>query len=166
MKQEYFDGQDYFKNLAEKNKIVQRDSYKVGTCSGASGVEEVINNFRKVANFILVDDTTNGNVFVNRAGGAFNRRTFTVFIIKHYKNMDMVDYEQKMTEVRQLYMQFLSRILRDAQQLQLKDIYVDTNNIYYREPGPFAFNGAAGVYFMLSIDEPTDLIYDDEQWTE
>ncbi|MBR2253355.1 MAG: hypothetical protein IJ895_02930 [Prevotella sp.] len=78
MKQEYFDGQAYFKNLAEKNKIVQRDSYKVGTCSGASGVEEVINNFRKVANFILIDDTTNGNVFVNRAGGAFNRRTFTV----------------------------------------------------------------------------------------
>lgn len=166
MKQEYFDGQAYFRNLAEKNKIVLRDEYKIGTCSGPSGVEQVLGSFRKTANFVLIDDTTNGNVNANRAGGAFNSRTFTVFIIKHYKSDDMQDYESKLSEVRMLYLQFLSRILRDAQSLALKDVYLKTDNIYYREPGPFAFNGAAGVYFMLTIDEPTDLIYEDEQWTD
>lgn len=78
----------------------------------------------------------------------------------------MQDYEKKMTEVRHLYMQFLSRILRDAQDLQLSDVYVRTDSIYYREPGPNGFNGSAGVYFMLTIDEPTDLIYDAEQWSD
>lgn len=163
---QYFDGIGYLQGIAGANKTVQQDGYKVGLCSGAAGVEDVMNSFRKTANFLLVDNTTNGRMSVNNAGGVFNRRTFTVFIIKHYRGGDMQDYESKMSEVRLLYLQLLSRILRDRVDLELKNVYVRPNEIYYREPGPYGFNGAAGVYFTFPIDEPTDLIYDDEQWTD
>lgn len=166
MKSEYFDGQKYFTDLANANKQVASDGYRVGQCSGVGGVEEVINNFRKTANFVLVDSTTNGTMLQNRAGGIFNRRTFTIFIIKHYKSGDMQDYEAKMKEVRELYLQFLSRMLHDSVGLALREVYVRMGEVYYREPGPYAFNGGAGVFFTFPIDEPTDIIYDNEQWND
>jgi hypothetical protein len=167
MKAEYFDGIGYLQGIANVNKVVKNDRYKVGLCSGAAGVEDVIGNFRSAPHFFLVDNTTNGRMVVNNAGGVFNRRTFTVFIIKHYRGGDMQDYESKMSEVRLLYLQILSRLLRDRVSLELKDVYLRTDDIYYREPGPYGFNGSgAGMYFTFPIDEPTDLIYDNEQWTD
>ena len=159
-----FDGIGYLKGIATACKACQ--GYKVDECSGPMGVEGAMHGFRKSDAFVLVDDTTTGSVSMNRAGGAFDRRIFTVFLLKKHKFDDMGDYEEKMKELRSIYRLFLSRIVRDRSELELRDVYVQASQINYHEPGPQWFNGVASIYFMLSIDEPIDLSYDDEQWSD
>lgn len=159
-----FDGISYFKAMALRNKACA--GYTVTECSGPMGVEGMMYSFRKSDSFVMVDDTTVGSVAVNRAGGAFDRRTYTVFLIRQHTADDMADYEEKMQELRSIYRQLLSRMLRDRAGLALEDVYLQTGNVTYKEPGPMGFNGSASIYFMVSIDEPLDLTYDEEQWSD
>lgn len=160
-----FDGIEYFKRIASENKRCIEEGYCITTCSGPSGIEGVMENFRRASRFVLIDDTTSGSVKPNRAGGFFNRRTFTVFIMSRHERGSMESYEREMSECRELYLSLLSRVVRDAQHFrELDDVYIALDSIYYREPGPYAANGAAGLYFMLPIDEPVDLRYNEEEW--
>lgn len=159
-----FDGIGYFKRIAKACKACR--DYVTTECSGPMGVEGMMQNFRKAHSFVMVDDTTVGSTTMNRAGGAFDRRTYTVFLVKQHTGDDMEDYERKMQELRSIYRLFLSRMVRDRYDLDLQEVYLQTQSILYKEPGPMGFNGAAAIYFMVSIDEPVDLEYDDEQWSD
>lgn len=159
-----FDGIGYFKQIAQKCRACT--GYTVTECSGPMGVEGVMQNFRKSSSFVMVDDTTVGSTTMNKAGGAFDRRTYTVFLIKQHTRDSMDDYEACMEELRGIYRLFLSRMVRDRSELDLHDVYLLTHSIYYKEPGPMGFNGAAAIYFMVSIDEPVDLEYDAQQWSD
>ena len=58
---------DYFTSLAEKNKLCRDHDFKVLACSGPESIEGLIGEFRKTANFVLVDDTTDNNVHSGKA---------------------------------------------------------------------------------------------------
>jgi hypothetical protein len=43
-------------------------------------------------------------------------------------------------------------------------IYLNTNRIPSREIGKYFMNGCTGLYFMVDIQEPTELIYNKDEW--
>lgn len=60
--------------------------------------------------------------------------------------------------------QLLSKLIVDAEDLENELVYLDTANVMCRELGQYFLNGCTGLYFMIDISEPVDLVYASEEW--
>lgn len=160
-----FDAISYFKDLAKKNKLAKVNGFYPCSCSGINSLEEVLAKFKKESAFVSVDDTNDG-VTERRSGGFFKKRTFTVFIMKRYSFGDMKSRQNSMSICRQLFRQVHSRMLVDRESMGDKLIYMNTDNVYSRELGEYFINGCTGVYFMVEVAEPINLMYDADEWDE
>lgn len=56
--------------------------------------------------------------------------------------------------------------MRDSQLLQENLTYLNADDIRSNEIGGTFLNGCTGLYFQLSVDEPTELCYNPEEWTD
>ena len=83
-----FNAIDYLKKIASANSLAKANEFFIGECSGIEGLEPLMQNYRKEANYIMVDDTVDGSMISNRVGW-YNRRTYTVFIFAMYREDDM-----------------------------------------------------------------------------
>ena len=89
---------------------------------------------------------------------------FTVFLLARYDTRSKDDYRAKLSLCRELFRQMHSRFIVDASWLQSDLCYLAVDEIRSRELGGQFLNGCTGLYFMLAIDEPTDLQYNSEEW--
>lgn len=162
-----FDGIKYLQELGDKNRFMQDNGWHIGTVNMQRGIEPIMEEFRRKECFFLVDDAPMGGITMNRAGGFFDSRTYVGhFVIRlGGRTQGLEVYEQKMNVNRELFRQFLERIIYDSAELRdLHQVYVQTDRIYYREPGKAAYGGSAGLYFQLTIAEPKNLIYRQGNW--
>lgn len=161
-----FDGEQYFKAMAEKNKVCKEYDFKIGSCTGPESLQTVIAEFRDRGYFVLVDDTNDGRMFSNKVG-RFMKRVYTVFILAQYEWDDLRERREKLELCRRIYRQFISRVLKDRRKYDDEGrTFLDLDNMYYRELGRYAMNGVTGLYFMMENDEPTDLIYSADEWED
>jgi hypothetical protein len=65
---------------------------------------------------------------------------------------------------RELFRQFHSRFIVDEHRLQSELTYMAVDEIRCRELGGQFLNGCTGLYFMVALDEPTDLQYNQHEW--
>ena len=160
-----FDAIGYFKKLCLANKLAVTYEFHPCTCSGIHSLQEVLQEFRYHSAFFAVDDTNDG-VTEKRSGGYFKKRTFTVFLLKSYRIDDMDDRQKSLDVCRQLFRQIHSRLIRDKENLDNELVYLDTEKILSRELGRYFINGCTGLYFMAEVSEPTNLCYNEQEWTE
>lgn len=162
---EQFDALKYFEEIAGKNKLVKKHEFYIGYCSGPGGLREIMNEYREVANFILIDDTTSGNTFSNKVGW-FERNVYCVNIIAGYEHGNAHDYNSKLRLCRKIFRQLLSRLIYDKERYEFGSaiMYLNTQAIYSNEFGRYSFNGATGLFFQIQNDEPTCLCYKPEDW--
>lgn len=167
MENSQFDALEYFAELGKKNKLAKKNNFVVDFCSGPGALEPAMANYRTAQNFIFIDDTTSGNTFSNKSGW-FDRNVYCVHILAGYKYGDDVSYKQALRMCRRLFRQFLSRIIKDKESYKFDTqlSYLNTSNIYSNEYGRYSFNGATGLFFQIQNDEPTDLVYNDDDWEE
>lgn len=160
-----FNALAYFKNLAERNKLAKAHNFKPCYCAGIEGINDVIQEFRKTSNFIMIDDTTSQNTY-SKGVGFFDRNVYTVFILAAYKYDDMADREEKLRLCRRIFRQIHSKMLYDKENLTYGDSmeYMDINSIYSKEMPRYSMNGVTGLYFLVNNDEPVDLTYNNEEW--
>ena len=160
-----FNALEYFKSIAEKNKLAKEHGFKACYCSGPEGINDVMQEFRKVANFIMIDDTTSQNTY-SKGVTFFDRNVYTVFILAAYVFDDMADREDKLRLCRRIFRQIHSRLIYDKEQLVFGDNleYMDLNSIYSKELPRYSMNGVTGLYFMVNNDEPVDLTYNTDEW--
>ena len=163
---ENFDPLDYFKHLAETNRMCRENGFKPVFCSGPENLEGVMAEYRDTANFVIIDDTTDNNVHFNKPGW-FRKTVYTVWIVAAYDYNDMEQRKERMNLCREIYRQFLSRALRDRSSMRYGEAmyYFGTSNVYYKELGRYSLNGATGLYFMIENDIPEDLTYKNEEWS-
>lgn len=167
--EEIFDGIQYLKELGERNSFMQENDWHVGTINMQRGIEPILDEFRRKESFYLVDDAPMGGIEMNQAGGFFDVRTYVAHFVTRTggRTEGLAVYEQKMKVIRELYKQFLERIIHDAARLlEQHQVYIQTRRINYREPGKAAYAGAAGLYFQLTIAQPKNLVYRQENWIE
>ncbi len=162
-----FDALQYFKMLAETNKLAKKENFFPGFCSGPDGIEEVMQQFRKQSNFILIDDTTSQNTY-SRGVTFFDKQVYTVIIVAAYKFDDMADREEKLNLCRRIFRQFHSRMIHDKENMVYGDRFewLDVNSIYSKELPRYSLNGVTGLYFMVNNDEPVDLTFSEDEWDE
>ena len=165
MERTEFDPIDYFLQITGKNKLCTKNKFKPVRCSGAENIPALLDDYRKIANFIVVDDTTDGVVFGTHPGYQ-NRTVISVWILAHYDFNDNEEREDKLQFCRRIFKQFLSRMLVDFRNEKLTNgvIFFDSDNIHYKELGRYSLNGVTGLYFTVNIDKPTDLTYDETEW--
>ncbi len=159
----FFNFPAYLKTLTEENRLAATCGFRPSVCSGVQHIEGLLQEFQRTANFVCTSDICEEST-LQRGGGWFKRRVFTVFILMRYRFGDTADQAAKMATVRELFRQFQSRILRDSQDLENNFVYVNTADIRSRELGGSFLSGCTGLYFMLSMDEPTDLCFRRDEW--
>lgn len=167
MDKEQFNALEYFTELGKKNKLARRKGFVVDYCSGMGALVPMMQNYRDAENFIFIDDTTSGNTFSNKVGW-FDRNVYCVYILAGYDYNNAESYNEALKLCRRIFRQFLSRVIKDKERYKYGDrlMYLNTRNVYSQEFGRYSFNGCTGLFFQLQNDEPTDLIYDDDDWEE
>lgn len=162
-----FNAYDYFKKLADTNKLAQANNFKACFCSGPEGINDVMQEFRKYANFIMIDDTTSQNTY-SKGVTFFDKNVYTVFILASYTFDDMRDREEKLNLCRRIFRQMHSRLIHDKNTMEYGDSleYLDVSSIYSKELPRYSMNGVTGLYFMINNDEPVDLTFNEDEWQE
>lgn len=158
-----FNSYSYFEGLCRENLLAKKHDFQFCRCAGLNGLQEAIDKFQTAGAFFCIDDTTDGTTF-ERNGGYFQRRVFTVFLLKNYLYDDMEDRMSSLTVCRTLYAQLYSRMLVDSDRLTNDLIYLNTDRVHFREIENYFLNGCTGLYFMIDVDEPLNLAYDETEW--
>ena len=159
-----FDALHYFEQLAQKNRLCQEHGFKPVFCSGPESIEGIMQEFQKTANFIMIDDTTDQNLY-SEGVSYFKRRVYTVFVLASYKWDDMEDREQKLNLCREIFSQFVRRMIWDKEHREDEDddiTFLNVEKIYSKEFGRYTMSGVTGLYFMVENDEPESMEYEDE----
>lgn len=160
-----FDAFSYFRDLTHQNKLTTELGFTSTTCSGPLSFEGMLQNMAKSKNFVVIDDTNEGNVAINGDGSYRKVMTYTVWILMRYKQFDMNDRQEKLNTCRKIFRQFLSKIIIDKYEWQQKFYtYTLSDQIDSREIGAYFINGLTGVEFHLDVSEPLDLQYNNAEW--
>ena len=161
-----FDALHYFEQLAKQNKLCVAEGFKPVFCSGPDSIEGIMQQFQKTANFVCIDDTTDQNLY-SEGVSYFKRRVYTVFVLATYRWDDMDDREEKLNLCREVFKQFVKRMIWDRTQREDDETaFLNVEKIYSKEFGRYTMNGVTGLYFMVENDEPASMEYEDEQQLE
>ncbi|MDR2913431.1 MAG: hypothetical protein LBV74_01115 [Tannerella sp.] len=161
-----FNSYDYFAEICAKNKLTVAGNYKFCRVTGLGNLEEVIQNFKREQAYFCIDDTNDGTTFQGAGGGYFERRMYIVYIMKKYPLNDMQAQHAALEECRRIYRSVCSKLVFDRSRLLNSQIYLNTDRIPYYEMEGYAISGVTGLYTMISIDEPVNLCYNANDWTE
>lgn len=153
----------YIADLTSQNRLTREKSFIHTTCSGINYLEGMLEQYQSAANIICTSDVCSESTF-QQSGGWFKRRVYTIFILMRYDYNDMTDYNDKISTCREILRQYQSRILRDSEALATRLLYIHTDDMRANELGSTFLNGCTGLYFMLSMDEPTTLQYNPDEW--
>lgn len=159
-----FDAMTYFSNLCRQNKLTAELGFVPTACSGPGSFEGLLAGMMKSKNFVLIDDTNDGNVAINGDGAFFKAVTYTVWILMRYKLGDMNDRQEKLNTCRRIFRQFLSRMVIDKMQWQSNFTYLLSDQVDTRELGAYFINGLTGVEFHIDVREPLNLEYNYAEW--
>lgn len=155
-----FDPITYFKNLTATNRVT-KDKYLFTQISGINELEGIIANRKRHNYFVAVDDSEDGSTIQGSGRGYFERRPNTVFICG-YAGDDQDLRNQLLIELRGIYRAFLTKIIKDKRDNPL--LFFDTGRIpFYEIPSSFA-DGIVGIYFILTVDNQINLVYDEAAW--
>lgn len=160
-----FDAYNYFEDLCKKNKITSSGGYKFCRVTGLSNMEEVITNFRKEKAYFCVDDTAEGTN-IKKGGSYWDRRSYTVFLLKKFPLNEMDKQHSALKECRTVHKQILKKLIKDRARLENEMTYLQIDHVPYHEIPEYFISGCTGLYFIITVDIPIDLCYDPDEWTE
>ena len=162
-----FDPISYFRSLAQSNKICKNYNFVFDLCSDPDSLQGLISNYKTSSNFVFASDTVDSNTH-SQGVGFFDRQVYTVWILAAYRYDDMEDRKVKLEQCRTVYQQFLSRLIKDKEEMTYDDAleFLDLDKVYKHELGRYSMSGVTGLYFMINSDEPLDLQFDETEWEQ
>lgn len=156
-----WDASTFFRKLTETNKLTTTAGYRFAEVSGLSGLEDYIEQVQTALAAICVSDTSPGYTEINNT--PHTRRVKTVFLMKRHALGDMEARQAAMDEMREIFRQFMSVLLKERTRIQEGIIYLDPR-VQFTEIEPFFALGAACAYFQISVDTYTYLVYNENEW--
>lgn len=161
-----FDFHTYLRRLTRANLSARAGGYVAASCSGIESLQGVVDELQSAEGLVLSDDTATGQTVREGGGGWFCRRTFTVFLLRRHTFQDEGARRAAMDEVREIARQFQSRFLKDRDALAAALVFLRVEQMPLTEiPGYFA-HGCAGLYFMVTVEEPVSLVYNAAEWDD
>ncbi len=151
----------FFEQLSQTNKLASEEHFDFCRVSGLEGFEEAISTMQATANFVCVSDIADGYTELNNTPRT--RRIKTVFLAMRHAAEDMEARSQCMETMRELFRQFMSRLMLEKVRLEQNCIYLDPR-ITFNEIDRYFFSGCACAYFQIAVDVYTDLRYNQDEW--
>ncbi len=158
-----WDATTFFETLTNTNKLAQQEGFSFCRVSGLEGFEEAINTMQHTANFVCVSDIADGYTELNNTPRT--RRVKTIFLAMRHAAEDMDARNECMETMRELFRQFMSRLLPEKVKLEQNYIYLDTR-ISFSKIDRYFFSGAACAYFQVAVDVFTDLRFNEDEWED
>lgn len=162
----FFNSEKYFADLCASNRLAQDKNFKFCTCSGIQSLQGPLDRFRTANAFFCIDDTNDGALFQGKGGGWYKKRTFTVILMHRYSFGNEEARLAAIDVCRELFRQLMSKMIIDADDMKNELVYLHTENVLSRELGQYFLSGCTGLYFMIDVSEPVNLVYDHSQWIE
>jgi len=154
-----FDPVVYMKSLKLSLKLT-KDNYRFTTVSGVTALEDIITKDQKEKRFFAVDDSQDGKTFRGAGGGFFERRQYTVFVLRKVAFNDPSGRLSALEEAKTIYRKILARMIKDKNLIS----FIDLSEIPFYEVPPAFATGCSGIYFMFRVNNPIDLLYDGSDW--
>ena len=151
----------FFSELLANNKLAVAEGFSFCKVSGLEGFEEALHAMQQASAFCCVSDIADG--YTELYNTPRTRRIKTVFLAMRHAIDDMDARAGCMETMRELFRQFMSRLLPEKVRLEQNCIYLDPR-ITFNEIDRYFFNGAAGAYFQIAVDVFTDLRYNPDEW--
>lgn len=158
-----FDFHRYLSQITQQNRLARQHHFTFHTCTGINHLDSVIEAHARQKAFIVSDDICDQSTH-RRGAGYFKRRILTAYILMRTHPTDTKDQAKKLTTCREILRQIQSRLLHDSTQMARDGLIVDLSDIRSREIGGLFLADTTGLYFMIAVDEPTELVYHPEQW--
>ena len=158
-----WDAAKFFGELTATNKLARNEQFVFCRVSGLDGFEEAVNTMQTASAFVCVSDIADGYTELNNTPRT--RRIKTVFFAMRHAAEDMAARAECMETMRELFRQFMSRLLPEKVRLEQNCIYLDPR-ISFNEIDRYFFSGAAGAYFQIAVDVFTDLRYNADEWND
>lgn len=158
-----WDAATFFERLAATNRLAVEENFTFCKVSGLEGFEEAVEQMQSSNNFICVSDIADGYTDLNNTPRT--RRIKTVFFAMRHKAEDMEARTECMEIMRELFRQFMTRLILEKVKLEENCIYIDPR-ITFNEIDRYFFSGCAGAYFQIAVDIFTDLRHNPDDWNE
>lgn len=156
-----WDAAKFFEELTATNRLARQEGFTFCRVSGLDGFEEAVSEAQTQSAFVCVSDISDGYNELNNTPRT--RRVKTVFLAMRHAAEDMEARSGCMETMRELFRQFMSRLLPEKVRLEQNCIYLDPR-ISFNEIDRYFFNGAAGAYFQIAVDVFTDLRFNVDEW--
>ncbi len=156
-----WDAADFFRRLTESNKLAREKGFRFCLVSSLEGFEEALAGMQSTTAFVCVSDISSGSTDMNNA--PHTTRTKTVFFAVRHKLDDMRARMEAFELQRELFRQFMSKLILESTRLAEKRIYVD-QKIRFSEIDKYFFSGCACSFFNISVSTYTDLRVNDDEW--
>ena len=156
-----WDATAFFEQLTATNRLANRENFTFCRVSGLDGFEEALDNLQQSLAFICVSDIANGYTELNNTPRT--RRVKTIFMAMRHKIDDMRARNTCMDTMREVFRQFMSKLILEKTKLENHCIYLDPR-ISFNEIDRYFFSGCACAYFQIAVDVYTDLRLNPDEW--
>lgn len=153
----------FFESLCASNKLAQKEQFTFCQCSGLDGFEEAIAALQSATAICAVSDIADGYTELNNTPRT--RRVKTIFLAMRHAVEDMDARNACMETMRELFRQFMSRLMLEKVRIEQDCIYIDPR-ITFNEIDRYFFSGCACAYFQIGVDVFTDLRHNANEWTD
>ena len=150
----------FFRSLTEANILAREHNFIFCTVSGLQGLEQAL-QYTQGNNFVFLSDISDGYMELNNT--PHTRRIKTVFFAMRHAVDDLRGRERCMNIMRELFRQFMSRLIPEKIKLEENHIYLD-DRIAFNEIDRYFFKGCACAYFQIAVDIFTDLRLNEDEW--
>lgn len=158
-----WDSTDFFEKLTLSNKFAHALNFRFCRVSGLEGFQDAISDFKSRVPFVAASDISQGVLYTDNS--PHTERVKTVFIAFPHAINDMKAREVAMDNIRELFRQFMSRLILEKTLLEEHCIYLD-DRIALTEIDRYTFSGMAAAYFQLKVSTYTDLRFNPDEWQE
>ena len=156
-----WDATAFFEQLTATNRLAKSEGFTFSRVSGLDGFEEALDNLQQSLAFICVSDIANGYTELNNTPRT--RRVKTIFMAMRHKIDDMRARNNCMDTMREVFRQFMSKLILEKTKLENHCIYLDPR-ISFNEIDRYFFSGCACAYFQIAVDVYTDLRLNPDEW--
>lgn len=161
MKNYNWDAVNFFETLTDENLLAREEKFTFCRVSGLDGFEEALETMQSSVAFVCVSDIAGGYTELNNTPRT--RRVKTVFLAMRHALNDMAARQECMDTMRELFRQFMSKLILEKTKLEQHCIYLDPR-ITFTEIDRYFASGCACAYFQIAVDVFTDLRYDKGEW--
>lgn len=175
-----FDAYTYFDSIRQTLKLTRPKSaeelaaggveYVLAKITGLKSMEGVIAEFSAPDGYFGIDDTNDGSMMQGESGGYIERRVYVVYILRKFdtRPLNKMDLQQAaLQECREIYRSICTKLIKDRTALQNNPeymVYLHTDKIPYFEFSGYELSGVTGLYMIVTIDHPQNLVYNEADW--